>query len=105
MKRPDLTIDNIAPKYWSYVVNPNAPFWQAMAYADEEVQPTGVMNSGIYNLLLTRRDLSIYVKADMRPHRNWKLKDVRQYFGIKGSATELLDFMNMVVADLQILKN
>lgn len=47
-------------------------------------------NKGYYNLVLTIRDLSLYTKIGMKPHRHWRLKDVKQYFGITGSASSML---------------
>jgi hypothetical protein len=47
-------------------------------------------NRGYYNLVLTIRDLSLYTKVGLKPHRHWRLKDVKQYFGITGSAASML---------------
>ena len=47
-------------------------------------------NRGYYNLVLTIRDLSLYTKCNMKPHRHWRLKDVKQYFGITGNASSML---------------
>ena len=39
----------------------------------------------------------------MKPHRNWRLKDVKWYFGIKGNKgkvlTQLEAYKNLWVAD------
>ena len=55
-------------------------------------------NKGYYNLVLTIRDLGLYTKVGMKPHRHWRLKDVKQYFGITGSASSML-------ATLEAFKN
>ena len=55
-------------------------------------------NKGYYNLVLTIRDLGIYTKIGMKPHRHWRLKDIKQYFGITGNASSML-------AILQAFKN
>ena len=47
-------------------------------------------NKGYYNLVLTIRDLGLYTKVGLKPHRHWRLKDVKQYFGITGSASSML---------------
>ncbi len=47
-------------------------------------------NKGYYNLCLTIRDLSVYTKRGLKPHRHWKLKNVKQYFGMKGTALSIL---------------
>ena len=43
---------------------------------------------GYYNLLVSIRDCKLYSKG-IKPHRNWKITDVKNYFGIKGNATQL----------------
>ena len=48
-------------------------------------------NKGYYNLCLTIRDLGLYTKVGMKPHRHWRLKDVKQYFGLKGNAASILE--------------
>ena len=50
-----------------------------------------ISNKGYYNLVLTIRDLGLYTKVGLKPHRHWRLKDVKQYFGITGSASSMLD--------------
>ena len=48
-------------------------------------------NMGYYNLCLTIRDLQLVTRTTLKPHRNWRLKDIKQYFGLKGSAKTILD--------------
>ena len=33
----------------------------------------------------------MYSKVGMKPHRYWKIGDVKKYFGIKGSAESMLE--------------
>jgi len=47
-------------------------------------------NKGYYNLILTIRDLGLYTEVGLKPHRHWRLKDVKKYFGITGSASSML---------------
>lgn len=49
------------------------------------------MQWSTWNLLITKRDLNLYVKFGMKPHRNWKVSQVKEYFGIKGTGQTLLD--------------
>lgn len=49
------------------------------------------MPKGYWNLILTIRDLSMYAKHGMKPHRHWKITDVKKYFGIKGTADSMLE--------------
>lgn len=44
---------------------------------------------GIYNLVNTKGALKLWVKG-IKPNRNFKLMDVKLYFGIDGNAKTLL---------------
>ena len=58
--------------------------------------PYAGMPAGLWNLVCTKRDLTMYVKHGMKPHRHWKVTDVKKYFGIKGTGEKLLaDFMKV----------
>jgi hypothetical protein len=48
-----------------------------------------VPNLAIWNLLVSIRDLKLSTKG-IKPHRNWKISDVKKYFGMNGSAKVLL---------------
>jgi len=50
------------------------------------------VNRGVYNLIVTIRDLKL-VLVGIRPHRNFKLRDVKRYFGINGSAKKILEYL------------
>ena len=39
------------------------------------------VNKGIYNLICSKGDLTLFCKG-IKPHRNWKLKNVKEYFGL-----------------------
>lgn len=43
----------------------------------------GAQSKGIYNLLITKRDMHLYC-VGLKPHRNWRFNDVKKYFGLKG---------------------
>jgi hypothetical protein len=43
-----------------------------------------------YNLLVSLRDLKMY-RIGLKPHRNWRITDVKNYFGIKGNTDALID--------------
>ena len=36
---------------------------------------------GLYNLAVSNRDLSLFCKG-IKPSKNWRLKDVKKYFGL-----------------------
>jgi len=50
----------------------------------------GNMSKGMWNLLCSIRDCKLYSKG-IKAHRNWKITDVKIYFGIKGSADKLAE--------------
>lgn len=39
---------------------------------------------GLYNLLLSIRDVKMFCRG-IKAHRHWRLKDVKEYFGVKGN--------------------
>ena len=43
-----------------------------------------------WNLVVTNRDLNLYVKTGMKPHRHWRITDVKKYFGLTGSGEKML---------------
>lgn len=57
---------------------------------------------GYYNLLLSIRDCKLYSKG-IKPHRHWKITDVKNYFGIKGNAQQLATQLE-AIRDLLIVK-
>lgn len=44
---------------------------------------------GYYNLIVSIRDVSLFSKG-IKPHRNWRLKDVKWYFGLTGNTEKIL---------------
>jgi len=63
-----------------------------------EMSINGTKSSrAIYNLIISIRDVKLW-SIGMKPHRNWKVTDVKKYFGIKGKKETL-------VAQLEALKD
>ena len=58
------------------------------------------MSKGVWNMLITKRDLSMWTKFKMKPHRHWKVGQVKAYFGIKGNGQKLLDQFLALVAEV-----
>ena len=48
------------------------------------------MSRAYYNLCISIRDVSLYSKG-LKAHRYWRLKDVKQYFGVKGGTLKVLE--------------
>ena len=58
------------------------------------------MGRAIWNLIISKRDLNMYCTGSrpIKPHRFWKVTDVKRYFGIKGRGQKLYDnFMALYV--------
>lgn len=50
---------------------------------------------GYYNLVVSIRDVRLY-KAGIKPHRYWKVTDIKKYFGISGNADTLLSKLEKI---------
>ena len=51
----------------------------------------GASSKGIYNLIISKRDLGLWSKVGMKPHRHWKVTDVKRYFGLKGNKEKIYE--------------
>ena len=52
----------------------------------------GAMPVGYWNLIISIRDCKLYSKG-LKPHRNWKISDVKWYFGVKGNAQQIAEVL------------
>ena len=50
-------------------------------------------NKGLYNLMIAIGQVTLF-KQGIKPTRNWTLKSIKNYFGIKGSTQSILDQLN-----------
>jgi len=48
-------------------------------------------SKGMYNLIVSKRDLGLWSKIGMKPHRHWKVTDVKRYFGLKGNKHKIYE--------------
>ena len=76
-------------------VDATAPFWVELC---DESRPTiqiqgSTMPRCLYNLMVTRRDVNLYLHG-LKPHRGWKIGDVKAYFGLTGSKQKVADAIN-----------
>ena len=53
------------------------------------------VNRGVYTLIVTISALKLVLRG-IRPHRNFRLKDVKKYFGINGSAKKILESLLII---------
>ena len=58
---------------------------------EQDLSVNGSASSkGMYNLIVSKRDLGLW-KAGMKPHRHWKVTDVKRYFGLKGNKHKIYE--------------
>jgi len=63
-----------------------SPFFSEMTDENKVISINGVPTAkGYWNLILSIRDVKLY-SSGIKPHRYWKIGDVKNYFGITGSA-------------------
>ena len=85
-------------KYPLLQARKETPFVKQMIGAYTEGGKTYVMNvngspmaRAIWNLILSHRDLKMWCgEQKMKPHRGWKVSEVKEYFGLKGNGENLL---------------
>lgn len=75
-------------------VDNTAPFWEQLHSMDDKQ-----VSHAVYNLIVTRRDVNLYLK-DIKPHAQWKIGDVKAYFGIKGGKQKIADQINLLHREL-----
>ena len=71
------------------IINGKSQFFADLIDESKAININGkVTPKGYYNLIVTIRDLGLY-EIGMKPNRHWKISDVKAYFGIKGTATQM----------------
>ena len=48
-------------------------------------------SKGMWNLIVSKRDLGLWSKIGMKPNRHWKVTDVKKYFGLKGNKHKIYE--------------
>jgi len=59
----------------------------------------GQMPVGYWNLITSIRDVKLYSHG-IKPHRMWKISDVKWYFGVKGNAQQISETLEQYKAIL-----
>ena len=73
-----------------------SPFYQEMIAESKTLNVNGnPMPRGYWNLICSIRDVSLYSKG-IKPHRMWKISDVKWYFGAKGNPIAVLEHLNEI---------
>jgi hypothetical protein len=52
-------------------------------------------NKATYNLFLCIGEVRLFSKG-LKPHRNWRLKDVKNYFNINGNTIKVLNQLEQI---------
>jgi hypothetical protein len=60
----------------------------------------GAMPKAIWNLIVSIRDCKLYSKG-IKPHRHWRISDVKRYFGVSGNAEALADKLQAMLDDFK----
>lgn len=55
----------------------------------------GVQSKGIYNLLVTKRDINLYCLGII-PNRHFKINDIKKYFGLNGNKVTIKTKINQL---------
>ena len=58
------------------------------------------MSRGVWNMIVSHRDLKLWCRVGMKPHRHWKVSQVKAYFGIKGNKDKLLSEFEALKAEV-----
>ena len=73
------------------------PFLKGLEEGSRVINVDGKdMPLAIWNLIMSKRDLTLWTKIKMKPNRHWKVSTVKRYFGIKGTGEVLMNnFMGL----------
>jgi hypothetical protein len=81
-----------------FKLDQNCRFIQELSDEKAVFNLNGVSTSrAYYNLIVSIRDVRLY-SIGLKPHRGWKITDVKKYFGVKGDAKS-------IHAQLESIKN
>ena len=83
------------------IINGDSQFFQDLINEHKNIMVNGTsMPKGFYNLLISIRDCGLYAKG-IKPHRHFRITDVKVYFGIKGSASSMYDQLQEIKTALK----
>ena len=77
----------------------DSPFMEELAGGRTIDMNGSPMPTAIWNLIISKRDFTLWCRIGMKPTRSWKVTNAKKYFGIKGSKMVLLNnFMELYTA-------
>jgi len=71
-----------------------APFYENLAKGETVMingKPTPLEE---WNLVLSKRDFSIYCKFGQKPHAGFRFNDTKKYYGLTGNKEKVLEDIN-----------
>ena len=77
----------------------NSPFMQELRSGRTIAVNSGHMPTAVWNLIISKRDMNAYLMG-WKPHRHWRVTDVKKYFGIKGTGQNLVDRFMVLYTDI-----
>lgn len=77
----------------------DSPFMKELRLGNTLQVNDGHMPTAIWNLIISKRDLYGYLRG-WKPHRHWKVTNVKKYFGIKGTGQTLVDRFMVLYTDM-----
>lgn len=60
------------------------------------------MSWAIWNLIIIKGQIKMYVNCGMKPSRHWKITDIKGYFNFAGNNIKFLDFLNRLYDILRV---
>lgn len=79
----------------------HTPFFADLTNEDRVMNVNGSpMSHGVWNMICSHRDLKLWCRLGMKPHRGWKVSQAKAYFGIKGNKDKLLSEFEALKAEV-----
>lgn len=66
----------------------------------KDLTNSGDVNRGYLNLIISIRDIKLF-QLGLKPNRFWKIRDVKKYFGILGTAKQIQTQLEEILTTLK----
>tara|TARA_A100001388_G_C28752570_1_gene493043 strand:- start:230 stop:541 length:312 start_codon:yes stop_codon:yes gene_type:complete len=88
-------------KYPMLNARQHTPFFADLTNEDRVMNVNGSpMSHGVWNMIVSHRDLKMWCRHSIKPHRHWKVSQAKAYFGIKGNKDKLLSEFEALKAEV-----
>lgn len=81
------------------------PFVQELFSNQRMLVNGNPMPTAVWNLIVSKRDITMWCKFGMKPHRGWKISQVKNYFGLKGNKEKLLTQFEALFDEVEKTRN